>query len=389
RVRGKQERLVYESRLLGLLSQPEGIFTTAAHALDYQFGFKVSETWVYRFLEKALAWLILAQLLVLVLSSCFVFINPGEEGLLERFGKAAGNDHLLQSGVHLKLPWPIDKVYRFRAEEIQRFNIGSPPDNDHGSTITWRVKHEEQPLNLMVAAKDSRATTDTNTMGGGVPVDLLTIGIPVQFQIKDVRAYAYNHVDSGKLLEKLATREVVRYLMGVNLFEIMSSGKAKAATDLQTAIQAEADELKMGVKILLVGLEDIHPPQKVAEAFENVVGARQETAGRIHEAKGYASRAINNAQGEAQRLVREAEAFRFQRVSASEAQADQFKNQLMAYKAAPEVYTTRAYLQPFMNTSTNVRFFVKTTTNSHDMFQLDLQEKITADMSSIPIPSAK
>ena len=30
RVRGKQERLVYESRLLGLLAQPEGIFTTAA-----------------------------------------------------------------------------------------------------------------------------------------------------------------------------------------------------------------------------------------------------------------------------------------------------------------------------------------------------------------------
>jgi hypothetical protein len=34
RVRGKQERLVYESRLLGLLSQPEGSVTTAAQAVD-------------------------------------------------------------------------------------------------------------------------------------------------------------------------------------------------------------------------------------------------------------------------------------------------------------------------------------------------------------------
>ena len=48
RVKGKIERPLYESRLVGLLGQPEGLITTAAQALDYQFGFKVSETWFYR-----------------------------------------------------------------------------------------------------------------------------------------------------------------------------------------------------------------------------------------------------------------------------------------------------------------------------------------------------
>ena len=37
------------SRLVSLLAQPESFFTTAAHALDYQFGFKVSETWFFHF----------------------------------------------------------------------------------------------------------------------------------------------------------------------------------------------------------------------------------------------------------------------------------------------------------------------------------------------------
>src|SRR5262249_24197752 len=45
RVKGKIGRPLYESRLTGLLAHPEGLFTTAAQALDYQFGFKVSETW--------------------------------------------------------------------------------------------------------------------------------------------------------------------------------------------------------------------------------------------------------------------------------------------------------------------------------------------------------
>jgi len=69
RVKGKVERPLYESRLVGLLGQPEGLITTAAQALDYQFGFKVSETWFYRFFEKALAWLLLLQLGALVLST--------------------------------------------------------------------------------------------------------------------------------------------------------------------------------------------------------------------------------------------------------------------------------------------------------------------------------
>src|SRR5207244_4187178 len=87
RVTGKIERPLYESRLVGLLGQPEGLITTAAQALDYQFGFKVSDTWFYRFLETRIVWLLLLQVGVLFLSTTVVFIEAGEQGLLEHFGK--------------------------------------------------------------------------------------------------------------------------------------------------------------------------------------------------------------------------------------------------------------------------------------------------------------
>src|SRR5439155_4303660 len=87
RIKGKAERSLYESRLVGLLGQPEGLITTAEQALDYQFGFNVSETWFYRlFVEKALAVLICLQILALFFSTCVVFIESGEQGLLERKG---------------------------------------------------------------------------------------------------------------------------------------------------------------------------------------------------------------------------------------------------------------------------------------------------------------
>ena len=100
--RAKDARLLYESRLVGLLGQPEAIITTAAHALDYQFGFKVSETWFYRFLEKALAWLVLAQLGILVLSSCIVVIPARRTGAAGAIRRAGGRARSHRAGAALQ-----------------------------------------------------------------------------------------------------------------------------------------------------------------------------------------------------------------------------------------------------------------------------------------------
>ncbi len=135
RLKGKDSRLLYESRLVGLLGQPEALITTAAHALDYQFGFKVSETWFYRFLEKALAWLVLAQLGILVLSSCVAVIPPGEKALLERGGRPVAGREVIGPGLHFKLPWPVDQVYRYRTEQIQSFIVGAEPETNQDHSM--------------------------------------------------------------------------------------------------------------------------------------------------------------------------------------------------------------------------------------------------------------
>ena len=114
RVKGREVRLIYDSRIIGLLSQPESLFTTAAHALDYQFGFKVSDTWFFQFLQRAFAWIVLAQFAILVLSTAFVVIDTGEQALLERFGKPVAGRAILEPGWHFKWPWPVDKVHRYR-----------------------------------------------------------------------------------------------------------------------------------------------------------------------------------------------------------------------------------------------------------------------------------
>jgi HflK protein len=388
RVKGKQMRLVYESRLIGLMGQPEGILTTAATALDYQFGFKVSETWFYQFLEKALAWLVLVQLGVLVLSTMVVFIEPGEQALIERWGRPRAT-HILNAGAHLKWPWPMEKVYRFHTDQIQTFTIGIVPDdpNKKEAAVLWSVKHAKDEFNLLVASRDQGAGSSTNK--GSVPADLLSVSIPVQYQINDVNAYAYKHVDAGKLLEELATRAVVRYLVGVDIFDIMSSGREKASQDLQKLIQDGADAQQLGVKIVFVGLQDIHPPVKVASAFEHVIGARQEMESEKRKAEGYAARTVALADAEGQKKIFEAEAYKAKKVESAQAESLRYKNQLAAYLASPTVFTNRAYLQALERGATNARKYVLAATNTTDVIQMNLEDRMREDLTEIAVPKPK
>ncbi len=390
RLKGGPARVVYEGRLIGLLGQPEGLITTAAQALDYQFGFKVSETWFYQFLEKALAWLILVQFGLLLISTCIVFIGPGEEGLLERFGRPLSLTASLKPGLHLKMPWPIDRVARFRTQEIQSINIGFVPDpeKENERTVIWTVSHSKEEFNLLVASRTSGAATNNATVReSGVPVDLLTVGIPVQYQIQNVQWWAYNHTDAGALLERLATREVIRYLVSVDLFDVMSRGREKAAIDLQQRIQASADERKLGVKIVFVGLQDIHPPVKVASAFEGVIGAGQESEAKMRMAEGYAASVVPMAKADAEKRVNDAEAYRATRVAAAGAQVAKFTNQVAAYKASPEVYLQRAYLQTLERGSTNTRKYLLLATNTQDVIIFNLEDKIRPDLLDIATPT--
>ncbi|HWF19610.1 MAG TPA: protease modulator HflK [Verrucomicrobiae bacterium] len=392
RVKGKVERPVYESRLVSLLGQPEGLYYTAAQTLDYQFGFKVSETWAFQLLKQWFPRLILIQLAVMLFSTCFVFIDAGQEGLLEHNGTPAG---VLKPGAHFTWPWPIDRVYRYATEQIQTINIGFVPDDSPmaGNTVLWTTPHNKEE-NFLVANREMPAlenqTNDATAGNRAPPVSLLTVSIPVQFQITNLTAWVYNNEDPVGLLTHISTREVVRYLVSVDLEEIMSRSRWDAAQALRTRIQAAADIHKLGANIVFVGLQDIHPPGKVAPDYEKVVSAIQTKEATILSARAEAIKAINIADAQAFTTVTDARADSTRRRVDAMAQAALFTNQLPAYLAAPAVYAQRAYLETFTRSITNARTYVMLATNTQDVIILDLEDKIRKDiLESATLPPPK
>jgi len=363
------------------------LFTTAAHALDYQFGFKVSDTWFFQFLRRSLAWILLGQFLVLLLSTTLAVIETGEQALLERFGGPAMGNTILEPGVHFKWPWPIDKIHRYRTEQIQTFTVGIVPDpeREKEKTVLWTVSHYKEEFNLLVAARD--AVTNVDAGKKSPPVNLLSVSIPVQFQITNLTAWAYNNREPDLLLEKIATREVVLYLVNADLNDIMSTGRSTAAEALRQRIQAAADSRQLGARIVFVGLQDIHPPVAVAEHYEKVVGARQSIEAKVNAAKAYATETNALASSLARRMVLNAEAESVRTKSIALARAASFTNQIPAYRAAPQVYQQRSYLQALARHGGAARKYVIATTNTDDVIVFNLEDRFQRSLLDVTIPA--
>ncbi len=402
RVKGKVEQPVYESRLVSLLGQPEGIITTAWQTLDYQFGFKVSETWFARYFARAATWLLWLQVGVMLASTCVVFIDAGQQALLEHFGKPGV---VLGPGAHLKWPWPIDHVYRYATEQIQSFNVGFAPDPFRAAdkTVLWTVSHTKEE-NFLVANRETETPASlANTPNGNTletadtagnkrppPVSLLTVSIPVQYQITNLTKWAYVNEEPETLIQHIATREVVRYFVGVDFQEIMSQGRGDAATVLRDRIQAEADRHELGASIVFVGLQDIHPPVKVAPDYEKVVAAIHTKEAAILAAKAEAIKTNALAGAQAFKTICEAQAERQRREVDAQARAAAFANQIPAYRASPSVYCERTYLQTFAESVVNARKYILLSTNTSDVFILNLEDKLRTDIEdAITVPPPK
>lgn len=396
RVHGRAVRLLYESRIIGLLGQSGGLFSTAAQALDYQFGFKVSDTWFYRYLEQYLSAFALVWAGILWLSSSVVVVEPAEQALLERFGIPVTGREVLEPGLHFKLPWPVDVAHRYNTRELRTFLIGAVPDPEmeKNRVLVWTRPHYKEEFNLLVASLDASTNPVVASSGvsgeAAVPVNFLTVSVPVQYQIRNVREWGYQTTEPAELLERIANSEVVRYLVSVNMDEIMSYGRLKAAHELQTRIQAQANAAKLGVDIVFVGLQDIHPPignktVPVAASYEQVIGAISEMQAKIHEAEGYQLETLPLAAARAVARTNAAYAAAAQRIESAKGRRAQFPGQLKALAAAPKVYPQWAYLDVLTNAIAPARKLVIGSTNTTEVVILNLEEKVRAGLEDIAV----
>jgi len=329
---GEEPRPAFDSRLLGLFCEPGGIARSIAEALNYQFGFEVSSTWFYKLMQRAITPVIGFGVLTLFAVSCLVIVNPGEAVVVERFGRPLQSGRTIQvmengkpvekldalgPGLHLKYPWPIDIAYRYPTGQVQETLVGvkeEAAEQGLETALVWTVKHPAVPeLTVIVATSGTGPAAATqpsagDRSGGGpsdrsVAVSLIRVALPIQYRIKDLAAWRTKFVDPAKVFEELAYRELIRYSASVDVDQVMGADRKRMADDLERIIQAKADALGLGVQIVTLGLQGVHPPSEVAKEFEAVVGAESKKQAAIRSGESERNKILSEVCGDVTRAV--------------------------------------------------------------------------------------
>ena len=393
----KESRPVFESRLLALFTEPGGVMRNIASALDYQFGFKVSGTWLYGFVERSFFPLFLLVLFFFMLFSSVHEVGPSKVGVRENLGCI--EKKLLTPGIYWSLPWPFGTVKIFSTSELRQIVIGEKStgddnvaddqnvkagtkrNNEIAETVLWTKAHGgSEDSNFLVAVKPNGQETAGNK-DSAPSISFIRLTMPIQYRIKNVFDYAYANANPVYSLRRIGQQAATEYLASTSMMELMSSKRLEAQGAIMKRVQFLADYHKLGIKIETLLILDAHPPiEKVAPAYQEVIGALEQRETAILNAEAYKIKTLPEAQAEAARIIAEAQSYRATTGKVAQAESERFAKQLTAYRAMPSVFKLRELLNFLAVDCANIRKYVVPLNSESEVYELNFEAKERLDL---------
>lgn len=406
----QENRPIFESKLLSIFTEPGGVMRNIAETLDYQFGWQVSGTRIYSFIEKALFPLLIVWALILWGFTTIHAVKIGELGVREEFGKVLNRSELLEPGIYFTKPWPFGKIRTFSNKEIKQIFIGHNPteeheeeeeeeDDGHGHShgakkekapegpryvVTWTEAHTHGDAQEQYFLLPSQSSRDSNDKSSTSAVDLLAFSIPIQYRVRPdgIFDYAYLNSNPDDTLQKISEEVVINYLASATLNDFIAVQRKKAETSIMKAIQEKADSAKLGIEILSVNLTEAHPPMtnNTSAAFHESRMAQEQATAAILNAKIYSDTIIPQASIRALQITEEAISYKNSVEKIAVAESSRFETQLKTYRVMPYMFMLNSYLAFLEKDCKDIRKFVLSNTFNNAVYEMNFEEKGALDL---------
>jgi len=272
-----------------------------------------------------LAVLVVILLAILGLGyKSFYMVQPGNRGVVYRFGKIVS---VADQGPHFKIPL-VDEVVIVQAEQIFRLEFG------------YRTEDPGPPAKYRDNLTESNHLTADNKI---VEIDWV-----LQFQLSNPELFLTNFpggAEGSKMLRDLAEAKMREVVASVPLDDVLTVKKEEIQTRSRMGIQAWLEELETGIFIVAVQLQDVEPPNSVQASFSDVNSARAEKDRLELEADKYKNEVLSSAQGTAEKILNDAEAYAYRRISLAEGEAACITALRDSYRRDPELVMNTLWLE--------------------------------------------
>lgn len=273
---------------------------------------------------RTIAWILLGGLALVAVFTIFFQVEPEEVALVMRFGRY---DRMVEPGLHMKLPWPIEQAIKVPAQRQLKEEFGFRTQRAGIRTQYSQRDLDEESLML---------TGDLN---------VATVEWIAQYRIGDPYNFIFrvrNVEDTFRDLNEAVMRTVIG---DRSVTEVLTVGRQEVATEVQRRLQELCDQYETGIRVEQIVLQDVTPPDEVKPSFNEVNQAQQERERMINDARSEFNKVIPRARGEAEQVISEAEGYATDRVNRATGDASAFEAVLAAYRRSPEVTRRRIYLE--------------------------------------------
>ena len=255
--------------------------------------------------------------------SSYTSVPTDSAGVRTRFGRFV---EVVKPGLNFKLPLGIDVIAIVPVERQLTLDFGfSTPG------ATNPNQHPDDP-----EAERNIVTGDLN---------MALIEWIVQYRIDDPEKFKF-HVFEPEWTLRDAGEAVMREVVGDRTIdEVLTIGRQEIESETLTHLQALVKRYGLGLTVMQVQLQNVHPPKAVQASFSEVNQAQQEKQQAINLANGEYNKVIPRAKGEALRKVSAAEGYASKRVNEAKGDAGKFNATLAEYVKSPEVTRQRLYLE--------------------------------------------
>lgn len=270
-----------------------------------------------------LFWLIVLALGVVAGFSSVYVVDETENAVITRFGKY---QQTVGSGLHVKLPFGIDKNYNvdiktLRAEQFGFKTVKAGRNNEYKNNI---------------AEESEMLTGDLN---------IVDVEWVIQYKVTDPKQWLFNVYEREQTIRDIS-RSVINTLVGDRaIFDVISADRSTIQNLAQEQMNENFKALGLGINVTTVQFQNVVPPVEVQAAFEDVNKASQDMKRLINEGKEEYNKEIPRAQGEADRQIQVAEGYASERVNMAKGDVARFNAVYEEYKRSPKATKERIYLE--------------------------------------------
>ncbi len=257
--------------------------------------------------------IVVVAAVVIWAGSGFYTIKEAERGVVTRFGKFS---HLVEPGLNWK-PTFIDQVRAVNVEAVRE-----------------------------LAASGTMLTSDEN---------VVRVEMNVQYRVTNPERYLFAVTSADDSLRQ-ATDSALRGVIGRSTMDrILTEGRTVVRSDTQRELEETIRPYDMGITLLDVNFQAARPPEEVKASFDDAIAARENREQYVREAEAYANEVQPRANGQAQRILEEARAYKTRTVLEAQGEVDRFARLLPEYKAAPQITRERLYIETMENVLSHTR----------------------------------